>query len=248
MGSASAPDALQLALDTSGPLGSVAVGTGARVLARGFLDRQGRHAAEMIPRITECLADARVTMRDLAGVVVGAGPGSFTGVRVAAATAKGIAHALGVPLWAFSSLEAAAISERLVAALPGVPSGAPPARAERARYVLFDARGDRVYAACYELRAEGVEEMIAPHATRIGALLEEPVPPDTWFAGDGAVRHEAALLARGHRVLRPPVGIPTADALLHLLGLHPERLPVPDAGRWEPDYVKASSAERERVG
>ena len=248
MGSVLAPDALYLALDTSGPLGSVAVGTGTRVLARGFLDRQGRHAAEVIPRITECLAEARLTMRDLAGVVVGAGPGSFTGVRVAAATAKGLAHGLHIPLLPFSSLEAAAVSERLIVALPGVPSGVPPARAERARYVLFDARGDRVYAACYELRAEGVEEMIAPHATRIGALLDEPVSPGTWFAGDGAARHEAALLAAGHRVLRPPAGIPTADALLHLLGLHPERLPVADAGRWEPEYVKASSAERARVG
>jgi tRNA threonylcarbamoyladenosine biosynthesis protein TsaB len=248
MGSSFRPDALYLALDTSGPLGSVALGSGARVLARGFLDRQGRHAAEMIPRISECLSEAGAAMADLAGVVVGAGPGSFTGVRVAAATAKGIAHALRIPLWPFSSLEAAAVSERVISALPGLPSGAPPARTDRARYVLFDARGDRVYAACYELRAEGVEEVIPPHATRIRALLEEDVPPGTWFAGDGAVRHESMLRSAGHAVLPPPAGMPTADGLLHLLSLHPERGPAPDPGRWEPDYVKASSAERARVG
>src|SRR5687768_511537 len=151
MGSRFRTDALFLALETSGPLGSVAVGTGTRVLARGFLDRQGRHAAEVIPRISACLAEARVAIRDLTGVVVGAGPGSFTGVRVAAATAKGIAHALHIPLWPFSSLEAAAVAERVITSLPGLQSGSPPARAEQARYVLFDARGDRVYAACYEL-------------------------------------------------------------------------------------------------
>jgi len=240
------PDALYLALDTSGPLGSVAVGTGSRVLARAFLDRQGRHAAEVIPRISECMAEAGARMRELAGVVVGAGPGSFTGVRVAAATAKGIAHALGIPLWPFSSLEAAAVSERVISALPGLPSGAPAARADRARYVLFDARGDRVYAACYELRAQGVAEMVPPHATRIRELLEEEVPPGTWFAGDGAVRHEAALRAAGHPVLPAPAGMPTADGLLHLLTLHAERGPAPDPGRWEPEYVKASSAERAR--
>jgi tRNA threonylcarbamoyladenosine biosynthesis protein TsaB len=242
------PDALYLALETSGSLGSVAVGTSVRVLARGFLDRQGRHAAEVIPRISECLAEAGAEVRDLAGIVVGAGPGSFTGVRVAAATAKGMAHALGIPLWPFSSLEAAAISERVISALPGRASGGPPARSDLARYVLFDARGDRVYAACYAMRAEGVEEIVAPHATRIGALLDEEVPLGTWFAGDGAVRHEAALQAAGHPVLPPPAGIPTADGLLHLLALRPDRAPVPNAGAWEPEYVKASSAERARVG
>ena len=230
---------LYLALETSGPRGSVAVGAGSRVLARAVLDSQARHAADLIPRIGAMLDEADLGPGDLAGVVVGGGPGSFTGVRVAAATGKGIAHALDLPMWAFSSLEAGAVAEQV---LPEAPL------ADGFRYVLFDARGDRVYAACYRVGADAVEERVAPHATRIGALLASDILPLADFVGDGAVRHEELLRMQGHRVLPPPAGVPTADSLLHLLALRPGSAPVGRADRWEPDYVKGSSAERARVG
>ena len=247
MSSSFAPDALYLAIETSGPLGSVAVGVGAHVLARAFLDRQGRHAAELIPRVQQTLLEARVASRDLAGVVVGSGPGSFTGVRVAAATGKGISHALGLPLWPFSSLEAAAVAERVLPSIPALRGGPPLVGSECLRYVLFDARGERLYAACYRVGADGVEERIPPHATRIRSLLRSELHANACFVGDGAVKHESDLQATGHRVLPPPAGVPTADALLHLLALRPDSVPVPGAGPWEPQYVKASSAERARA-
>ena len=112
MPSAFNSDSLYLALETSGSVGSVAVAAGTRVLARALLDSQVRCAADLIPRIGATLDKAGVGRGDLAGVVVGGGPGSFTGVRVAAATGKGIAHALDLPMWAFSSLEAGAVAER----------------------------------------------------------------------------------------------------------------------------------------
>jgi len=232
-------DALYLALETSGPVGSVAVAAGARVLVRALLDSQVRCAADLIPLIGATLDKAGVGRGDLAGVVVGGGPGSFTGVRVAAATGKGIAHALDLPMWAFSSLEAGAVAER-------VPPQVPPA--DCFRYVLFDARGDRVYAACYRVAADSVEERMAPYATRIGALLASEIPPLAAFVGDGAARHEVLLRKEGHRVLPPPAGVPTADGLLHLLALRPRSAPVSRVDRWEPGYVKGSSAERARVG
>ena len=232
-------DLLYLALETSGPRGSVAVASGTRILASAVLSSQIRHAADLIPRIGEALDEVGVDRRDLAGVVVGGGPGSFTGVRVAAATGKGIAHGLDVPMWAFSSLEAGAVAEC-------VPLQDPPA--DPFRYVLFDARGDRVYAACYRVGVDSVEERVAPHATRIGALLASEVPHRAAFMGDGAVRHEELLGREGHRVLSSPAGVPTAEALLHLLALRPGSAPVGRSDRWEPEYVKGSSAERARAG
>ena len=248
MRSTLATEAPYLAVDTSGPLGSVAVGTDRGVLSRAFLDRQGRHAADMIPCMTQALAEAHVGARDLAGVVVGAGPGSFTGVRVAAATAKGLVHALRVPLWAISSLAAAAVAERVAASLPGLPAQLPDTGPGRLRYVLFDARGDRLYAACYWVAEDAVKVVVAPHATRLETLLEEGPPAGAWFVGDGALRHEAALRAAGRPVLPPPAGVPTADGLLHALGLCGRHPPVADPGRWEPEYVRVSSAERVRSG
>lgn len=216
-----------LALETSGPLGSVAVAVDGRVRGEAQLERPGNHAAELIPRVAEVLAAAGLARADLAGVVVGRGPGSFTGVRIAGATGKGLAHALGVPLWALSSLEAAAFAEPADAAL---------------RYVLFDARADRVYAACYRVEAGGLDTLVAPHATRLADLLEEGAPPGAVFMGSGATKHAGALCAHGHDVAKPPAGVPSAGALLRLLLTTPEREPVDPRAPWDPEYVQGSSA------
>ncbi len=114
-----APDGLFLAIDTSGVEGSVAIGrrsgisdrqpeTRLEILAVTTLRADEEHASLLLPRVQELLGEVGAGVGDLSGVVVGAGPGSFTGVRVGAATAKGLAWALDLPLWAFSSLAAAA--------------------------------------------------------------------------------------------------------------------------------------------
>jgi tRNA threonylcarbamoyladenosine biosynthesis protein TsaB len=224
---------LCLALETSGRLGSVAVGVPGRAGAETRLEIPGNHAAELIPRIESTLSAANARRSDLAGIVVGSGPGSFTGVRIAAATGKGLAHALGIPLWAFSSLEAAAL------AADAEPS---------TRCVLFDARGDRVYAACYRVDVDGIETIIPPHATRIGDLIDDEIPADALFMGTGAARHRSALEEARRMVLDEPAGIPTARALLRLLELRPDRRPIAASNPWEPEYVKESSAQRPRVG
>lgn len=239
-------DGTCLALETSGPIGSVAVGSPGVVLARSFLPAMGEQASGILPAVESVLDTARLRRHDLEGVVVGAGPGSFTGVRIAAATAKGIAHALDVPLWAFSSLAAAALSDRVLP--PGTGPGGwwkeVNGEAGPVRYVLFDARGDRVYAGCYLLRdgGAGVEILVPPHPARVGELLAASAPPRAVFAGDGAVRHRDRLAALGHPVLGPPAGTPTADALLHLLASD-HALPLADPARWEPDYLRGASAE-----
>jgi tRNA threonylcarbamoyladenosine biosynthesis protein TsaB len=225
-------ESFYLALDTSGMVGHVAVALGADVLARVSLEQRGQHASRLVPAVHEVLDEAGVDLEELGGIVVGEGPGSFTGVRVAAATAKGMARALGVPLWGLSSLAAGALAD--LGALN-----------DRVRYVLFDARGDRVYAACYRLGEAGLDTVLPPHASDVVAVVGEGVPPGAIFAGDGARRHRRILEAAGHRVAEPPLGEPTADALLHFLSLHPGTAPVEDLDTWEPRYVKASSAERE---
>ncbi len=225
-------DGFYLALDTSGQLGYVAVARGADVLARKRIEARGRHASLVVPTIAEAMNEASVDAEEVSGIVVGEGPGSFTGVRVAAATAKGLARAWAVPLWAVSSLAAGALGD--------LGSGAP-----AVRYVLFDARADRVYAACYGVGSRGVETLRPPHASDVRSILDEQLPPGTVFTGDGAERHRGALEGAGYRVDPAPVGVPSADALIRYMTLHPRTEPVPVLDTWEPRYVKASSAERE---
>ena len=76
-----------VAFDTSGQVASVAVAKGAQVLARTTLERQGDQAARLVPSIRDILSEAGVDRSEISGVIVGEGPGSFTGVRIAAATA-----------------------------------------------------------------------------------------------------------------------------------------------------------------
>lgn len=246
-------DRLFLALDTSTSQGSVAVGQGGHVLGRTVLERQGEHAARLVPAVQSALESAGVDLAELGGVVVGAGPGSFTGVRVAAATAKGLCHALGVPLWAFSSLAAGAATVDVLAAeaerRPAQPTVLPTTGLDAfARCVLFDARADRVYAACYLFREQGLPaRLIEPTATTLSGILEtvRALDTDVAFIGDGAQRHQEQIQDAGFPLLGHPAGEPTADGLLHLLALDPGRPPLEQPGRWEPDYLRASNAERE---
>lgn len=250
------PEGLFLAMDTSTPRGSVAVGIPGDVLGRVFLERQGTHASELVPAVDEALEQAGVDLGELSGIVVGAGPGSFTGVRVAAATAKGLAHALDVPMWAFSSLLAAgATADALSPAAAGLPTAdwplpVAPGLLSFPRCILFDARGDRVYAACYRFNGGAIPEtVIEPQATDVSRILHliRSLETDVAFAGDGAQRHQDAIRDAGFPLLGRPAGDPTGDGLLHLLGLNPEARPVEHTGRWAPEYLRASNAERERT-
>ena len=215
-----------LAFDTSGAFGSVAVGVGTSVLAARTLEAPQEHASRLVPVIELVLADAGTDKAALDGIVVGEGPGSFTGVRVAAATAKGLAHALGLPLWTFSSLAAAALAEDV----------------GPIRYVLFDARSDRVYGACYGVGTTTVQELVGPHGGTLREVLHGDVTPGAVFVGDGARRHRAAIEGAGF----PVGGAQTrslAEGLLRLQSLRSEVGPVAHVASWEPHYVRASSAE-----
>ncbi len=187
------------------------------------------HSETVLDEVARVLERAGRRPNELERIVVGAGPGSFTGVRIASALGKGLRHALDLPLFAYSSL-------RTVAASAGI---AP-------LCALFDARRDEVYAAAYEDPAGApiFEPAVAPideSLSRVEALGCRT------FAGEGAIRHRPEIEVRGGKVLAAHLGVPRASALLWLA----DRLPagrVEDPGPWEPGYVRASGAERQAAG
>lgn len=97
-----------LALDTAAPRAVVAALDEGGVRASRYLEKTRRHAEALAGAIDECLAEAGIGARELAGVAAGRGPGSFVGVRVGLAHAKGVAGALQVPLVGLCSLTALA--------------------------------------------------------------------------------------------------------------------------------------------
>lgn len=227
-----------LALETSTTTGSVAVGDGERLLAEVVLGVGAQHSSALMPAVDAAVRWAGLAPAELRGVVVSGGPGSFTGLRIGAASAKGIVAALGLPLWSYSGLLAAAAG----CAVPAGGQGA---------YVcaLFDARRRDVYAACYRFGGAGaaaVEEVFGPEALTVDALLDrfrDREPPV--FTGEAAQLHRAEIeRALGARVAPPHLAPPRAAALLWLQRVAPERGRVEDPAGWEPEYVRSSGAER----
>ena len=152
---------LILAIDTATSTAVVALGgRDGRVLASQSWTAGQRHSEELLPRIALLLTDAGVVPGDLAAIVVGAGPGAFTGLRVGLATAKTLAHQLAIPLVGLSSGEAllraagapdgvlllpAGSSDRLILRLGAVaallPGGRDPEVAVGHRLVAVDLAG-----------------------------------------------------------------------------------------------------------
>lgn len=95
---------ITLALDACTYRGTVAVFEGNRLLSDGSVAMRGREAERLMPAVDAALVAAGVTVADVGRIVCGAGPGSFTSLRIAASIAKGIAVGRGIPLYAVSSL------------------------------------------------------------------------------------------------------------------------------------------------
>lgn len=100
---------LTLAIDTSGPVGSVALRRDGKLLDERTLDTQQQHSSLLLPTIDEMLRAHSLAPRDVELWAVGLGPGSYTGIRVGIAAAKGFAVAHARPLVGASSIEALAL-------------------------------------------------------------------------------------------------------------------------------------------
>jgi len=220
-----------LGIETSTVTGSVALGDGRAVLAEVVLGIQSRHAESVLPAVEFALGTAGATLDDVEAVVVGAGPGSFTGVRVGAATAKGLVRGRGLPLFAYSGLLA------LAASVGG----------DKPVCALFDARRGEVYGACYRVAGD-VAEVLEPGARALDDVLDAVAGLDPLFAGDGALRYRDAIEARGGRVAPAHMAVPRASALIWLATRFPERGRVETPASWEPSYLRDPGAVRGVAG
>jgi tRNA threonylcarbamoyladenosine biosynthesis protein TsaB len=219
-----------LALDSSTRGGSVAVGVDGRVAAERVLEATVGASSLLMPAVDEAVRAAGLAPRDLAAVVVGGGPGSFTGLRIAAATAKAIARALEVPLFAFSGLMAAAAAQR---------------ESRRPVCALFDARNREVFAGCWRFGETSGDELLTPTILKVDDVIVRVREASPLFTGDGAALHRGELEAAfGAGAVAADAGESPAAALLWLVRTMPERGRVALPAAWEPEYLRASGAER----
>jgi tRNA threonylcarbamoyladenosine biosynthesis protein TsaB len=191
------PKQTLLALDTATRRASVAVCRGETLLAEGSREVT-THSEQLLPLIDEVLQRAGLRPAQLDGVVCGRGPGSFTGLRIGMATAKGLCFASGKPLVALSSLLPLALAAG--------------ARVDDGRLVvaILDARRQEVYCGLYRGGSLLGEEVVL----RPESLAEWlPDDEDLVLAGDGAVLYGELLLSTMEgRVSLAPEGCHQIDA------------------------------------
>ena len=216
-----------LAIDTATDIASVAVGSAERVAAAGSIRGARQHAAQIIQLIQQVLAQAQLQLNDIAGVVVGNGPGSFTGLRIGWAAAKGLVHERQRPLIAIPSLLAAAQAA-------GVETAA----------ACYDALRGQVFGAVYSFGDNEVKTRVAPGLFTIPALAESTRRPPDLVVGDGAQRYSDQVVAWTGRA---PVGLdtlpPLAESLLTLLAYDGARSPMGEASIAEPVYGRPAEAQ-----
>jgi tRNA threonylcarbamoyladenosine biosynthesis protein TsaB len=200
-----------LAIDTSADFCSVAASCGEALFSRHEPAGQ-RQAERVLDIVGEVLLSARLELAQIQGIAYGAGPGSFTGLRVAAGVTQGLALARGLGVIGIGTLLALAEQAVEEAAEQAAEEGA----ADRI-IACIDAHRDEVYHAAYRRAGAGWEEVSAP-----GLYKPEAVPLASgtgWLGcGDGFAAYRERLGARlGECVsaLRPAT-TPTARAVLKL--------------------------------
>ncbi|HPQ71265.1 MAG TPA: tRNA (adenosine(37)-N6)-threonylcarbamoyltransferase complex dimerization subunit type 1 TsaB [bacterium] len=215
-----------LALDTSTRAGSVALRDGEQIVAATLLDVTATHSERLLPAVERSLADAGWTIEDLDLIACAKGPGSFTGLRIGLATAKGIAFAIDRPLVGVNSLEATAL---------GFAYGTATICA------MIDARKRQVFAALFAPDGKGGLQRLSEDASVKAGEFAASVEGPCLFVGDGAQLFAEQIHAAKPDALlvEPAVCYPRAMGVA-LLGA---RLFAAGERGLVAHYVRASDAE-----
>ena len=203
-----------LAFDTANEV--IAIGLGVlhaeslevEVVASAEASAHRASNTQLLPRIDALLAEQGVARGELACIVVGRGPGSFTGVRIAMATAKGVASALGVGLVGVSSLDAVAWNAQ-AAGVRGPLA------------VVADAMRKEVYPVRYQLTDEdacrlGADRVVKAEAAAAELVAHATETPHPAVTGDALAKY-ADLFAPAGEALSSELWAPTGRGLLRAL-------------------------------
>jgi tRNA threonylcarbamoyladenosine biosynthesis protein TsaB len=174
-----------LGIETATARLGIALHDGARVHAAVDIHRGNAHDELLVPLCRDLLAYAGIAMQDLRGIAVSAGPGSFTGLRIGMAAAKGIAFGRSLPLFAIPTLDAAAET---------VARSWHDSR-ETVLAICMDARRGDMYTAIYHLHAQRWEMATEPRVVSLSDLPAS-LPEGVLLAGDGAGQVHASDPAR----------------------------------------------------
>jgi len=225
-----------LAFETSAKAASVALLEGGKLLGESFQNTGLTHSQTLLSMTEDLLTNCGKSADDVTAVAVAAGPGSFTGVRIGVAAAKGFAWGKELPCYGVSTLEAMA---RSLDAWNG--------------YVVptMDARRDQTYTAVFKAengKLSRVTEDAAISYAELGEKLKNCENP-IFLVGDGAVlcynmlqeKVAGLVLPSEHRIHQRASGVALIAQEMMDAGL------PGDGNSLTPNYLRLSQAERERL-
>lgn len=223
---------LTLALESSAKAASAALFDGEKMLGLYFQNDGLTHSSTLLPMAEQLLKNTGHTIGDVGRIAVSRGPGSFTGLRIGLAAAKGLSWALEIPVVGVSTLE-------------GMAFGGP-ADEGAALCCVMDARRQQVYNALFEIRGGVPVRLCEDRAISIAELQEELISSQkSWILlGDGAELCYNTLDNQrvSFRLAPEPLRLQSARGV----ALASFGKPGESAAGLLPVYLRLSQAERER--
>lgn len=227
---------LILAFETSAKAGSVALLENGRLLAENYQNTGLTHSQTLMVMAEDLLKAAGKTVADLTAVAVAEGPGSFTGVRIGVAAAKGLSWGAQLPCCGVSTLEAMAVT---LGAWDGFVCA------------CMDARRSQVYNAVFAVHGGKLERITPDRAIALADLKEElkKLEKPIFLVGDGGNLCYNTLLEEVPNLVLPP------EHRLHQRAsgvalVAAEKIAAGetcDGNALTPNYLRLSQAERERM-
>ncbi len=228
-----------LAIDSSGLVASVAVAQDDTLVAEFTMNYKKTHSQTLLPMLEEVKKAIQLDLGSIDAIAVAAGPGSFTGLRIGSATAKGLGLALQKPLIAVPTVEALAYNL--------YDTGE-----DTVICPIMDARRNQVYTGIYCFREHRLETLKQQDAVPMEELLEvlNAMGKTVIFLGDGVpvYREQIEENCRVPYTFAPAhLNRQRAAAVAALGEIYYKEGKIQTAAEHAPDYLRVSQAERERA-
>lgn len=226
-----------LALDSSGLVASAAVMEDDTLLAEFTMNYEKTHSQTLLPMLDEMAKMIELDLNTLDAIAVAKGPGSFTGLRIGSATAKGLGLALKKPLISIPTVDGLAYN------LCGTDKIVCP---------LMDARRNQVYTGIYEFEGNTLKVLEKQMAADISEIAQKlnALGRSVIFLGDGCPVYEqklSELLEISYEYAPAHLNRQRAGAVAALALVYASKGYLETAAEHQPDYLRLSQAERERA-
>jgi tRNA threonylcarbamoyladenosine biosynthesis protein TsaB len=225
-----------LALDSSGLVATVAIASEDTIIAEYTINYKKTHSQTLIPMLDEIVRMVDLDLSEVDAIAVTSGPGSFTGLRIGSATAKGLGLALDKPIISVPTVDSLAYN------LFGT---------DRMICPIMDARRNQVYTGLYEFIEDKLVVISEQKVVDIDEIIDEINTKDrsVIFLGDGVPIHRDRIAERAKAYSFAPLHMNRqragAVAALGLEYYKEKRIESP--AEHQPVYLRVSQAERERA-